>query len=118
MSHRIEKVNDLIRDHLSRIISEELSLKSGVLASIIKVDTSRDLRYAQVLVSVFPQGQQDYVKKTLDKEIYRIQGILNRSLHLKIIPRIRFIIDTTQQKASQLEEVFDKIRKERDGEKS
>ena len=116
MTHRIEKVNDLVRDNLSRIITEELSLKTGVLASITKVDTSKDLRYAQVLVSVFPEEQRDYVEKTLQKELYRIQGLLNDSMHLKIVPKIKFTIDLTQQKASELENVFEKIRKEKMGE--
>ncbi|MEA2007449.1 MAG: 30S ribosome-binding factor RbfA [Patescibacteria group bacterium] len=113
MTYRIEKINDLVRDNLSRIITEELSLKTDALVSITKVDTSKDLRYAQVLVSVFPEDQRDYAEKTLKKELYRIQGLLNDSMHLKIVPKINFILDLTQQKASELEEVFEEIRKEK-----
>ena len=113
MSQRIEKINDLIRDNLSRIISKNLLLKADVLVSIIKVDTSKDLRYARVFISVFPEDQQDYLKKTLFKEIYRIQGLLNKTLNLKIFPRIELVIDTTQQQVSRLEDLFEKIRKEK-----
>lgn len=114
MTQRIDKINDLLRDNLSRIISRDLSLKTDVLVSIIKVDTSKDLRYARVFVSVFPEDQRDYAQKTLRKEMYRIQGLLNDALTLKILPRIEFIIDTTQQQVSRFEDLFDQIRKEKE----
>ena len=116
MSQRIDKINDLLRDNLSRIISRDLSLKAGVLVSITKVDTSKDLRYARVFISVFPEDQRDYAQKTLHKEVYRIQGLLNSTLTLKFLPRIEFIVDMTQQQVSKFEDLFDKIRKEKKGE--
>ena len=90
MSHRIEKVNDLIRDNLAKIIKNHLSLKSGVFVSITKVDTSRDLRYAHIFVSVFPEKQQEYAIETLKKELFRIQGELNKTLEMKSFPRLEF----------------------------
>jgi ribosome-binding factor A len=113
MSNRIEKINDLIRDNLSKILNKDLSLKSGVFVSIIKVDTSKDLRYCHVFISTYPEAERDYVRKTLRKETYRIQGALNKTLTMKILPRIDFRTDTVQEEVGKLEELFEQIEKEK-----
>lgn len=115
MSHRIEKMNDLIRDCVSDIILKHLSLKKGVFVSITKVDTTKDLRYARVFVSIFPTDQKEYVLATLSKELQRIQNLLGKQLHSKIIPRLRFSLDDTQQEVSDIEEIFQQIRNEDEG---
>ena len=113
MSHRIEKVNDLIRDNLSKIIQRETSLKPGVFVSVIKVDTSKDLRYTDVLIRIFPEGEKEDVMEMLEKEIYKIQKALNNTLEIKIFPKVRFHLDTAQEAVDELEKVFQQIKEER-----
>lgn len=106
MSTRITKINDLIRSHINEIITRELDLKSGVFVTIAKVDTTSDLRYTRVFVSIFPEKETGYTLKTLEKELYKIQGILNRKLHMKPLPRVEFRIDTTEVKADEIEKLL------------
>ena len=113
MSKRIEKINDLIRDQIAKIITKDLTLRSGVFVSVLKVDTSRDLRYSQVFISVYPANSNEYVQKTLDKERFKIQGLLNDSLKTRYHPKISFKIDNSQENLESLEKVFEKIRKEK-----
>jgi len=115
MSIRLEKINDLIRDNLSEIINKNLSLKKGVFVSINKVDTSKDLRYTKVLISIFPESEKDYVLATLKKEMFRIQKLSNQKLATKPLPRIRFVIDDSGSKLTELDEIFDLIHRERKG---
>lgn len=115
MGNRIEKINDLIRDNISVIINQELSLKSGVFVSVVKVDTSRDLRYARIFISIYPVSERDYAMKTMKKELYKIQRSLNKKLSMKILPRISFEIDTVQENLGKLEDLFDQIKQEKDG---
>ncbi|MDZ7611370.1 MAG: 30S ribosome-binding factor RbfA [Candidatus Moranbacteria bacterium] len=112
MSNRIEKVNQLVREELSKIISREFTIKQGVFISISKVDCSKDLRQAKVFVSIYPSSEEDYALKTLQKEVYKIQGILNRKLKMKPLPKIQFISDHSQENVEELEEIFRKIREE------
>ncbi|MCK9378923.1 MAG: ribosome-binding factor A [Candidatus Moranbacteria bacterium] len=109
MSLRIEKINSLIGHNISEIISRELSLKPGVLVTISKVDTGKDLRYSQVSVSVFPEKETQYVFATLKKEMYSIQGSFNRKMPTKIIPKIKFKLDTTEVEADIIEKLLKKI---------
>lgn len=112
MAHRIEKISSLIRKSVSEIISRDLSIKKGVFLTVSKVDTSADLRYARVFVSVFPVEQSDYAQRTLEKEIFRIQKQLNGQLAMKILPKIIFVLDKRQEKVSEIEKIFEQIKKE------
>ena len=115
MSRRIKKIDDLVRDAVSDIFLKHLSFKKDVFVSVIRVDTTKDLQYAQVFVSVFPIKEQKYVIKTISKELYRIQGLFNKKLCSKILPRLKFVLDTTQQNMTDVEKVFQQIHKEHNG---
>lgn len=109
MSERIYKINDLIRTHLNDIILKDLSLKEGVFLTISKVDTANDLRYTRVFISIFPAKETSYGMKTLEKEIYNIQGKLNKKLHLKVLPKITFIADKTESTADEIEKLLQNL---------
>lgn len=109
MNTRVEKINELIKQYLNDIILKELSLKESVFVTIVKVDTSSDLRYTKVFISIFPEKETAYVLKTLEKELYRIQGIINKKLHIKILPRISFHLDTTELEADKIEKLLKEI---------
>jgi ribosome-binding factor A len=111
MSHRISKINELIKQQIAEIISRELSLKPGIFLTVAKVDTSRDLRYTRIFISIFPERETRYVLETLKKELYFLQGRLNKRLFLKIIPRMEFVADTTEAQADKIEKLLDDVKK-------
>ena len=113
MSKRILKINQLLKEKLGEIIRKELSLKPSVLVTIIKVDTSKDLRYAKALLSVYPETEEDYALKTLYKESKKIHKVLHQELFMKPLPKIKFLINDNQKKLSEMEEIFDKIHQEK-----
>lgn len=94
---------------MSEILSRDLNLKPGIFITISKVDTTKDLRYTRIFISIFPQKETEYTVKTLEKEKHSIQGILNKKLHLKILPRIEFKVDTTEAEADGIEKILKKI---------
>lgn len=109
MSDRIVKLNKLIKEHLGEIFQRELSIKPGVFLTIAKVDTSSDIRYTRVSISVFPYKESDYAMKTLSKEMYRIQGALNKKLKMRPLPRLEFILDSTEEEADKIEKILAEI---------
>ncbi len=106
MSHRLKKINALLQRHIAEIMNRELELKPGVFITVSKVDTTSDLRYAHVFVSIFPEKEADYILKTLKKEIYHLQGKLNKKLSMKPLPRIDFRRDNTEAKADVIEKIL------------
>jgi ribosome-binding factor A len=109
MTERINKINELIKHNIGEIISRELDLKSGIFITVAKVDTTPDLRYTRIFVSIFPENETDYAWKSLQHELYRIQGILNKKLKMKPLPRIEFKLDFTESKADEIEKLLKEI---------
>ena len=109
MSLRIERVNELIKISIAEIIAREVELPPGVFVTVAKVDTTRDLRYAQVFVSVFPENKFGNAIKILSKKIYSLQGALNKKLHMKPLPRIEFVSDHTEAEADKIEKLLKEI---------
>jgi ribosome-binding factor A len=112
MSLRIEKVNDLLRDQLSKWINRELSLKPGVLASITRVKTSADLSQSSILVRTFPSSEADYALATLEKEKPLLRKKLARELKMRKVPKLKFVHDQSGKEVSELEEIFQQISAE------
>jgi ribosome-binding factor A len=109
MSTRIPKINELIKSHINEIITKDLSLKSGIFVTVSKVDTTPDLRYTRIFVSIFPEKDISYAEKTLAKELYHIQGALNKKLYMRPLPKIQFITDMTESKADEIEKLLRQI---------
>jgi ribosome-binding factor A len=110
MPNRINKINELIKKNIGEIILKDINLKPGLFITVTKVDTTKDLRYTRVFVSIFPEKDIDYAIKTLEGELYNIQGFLNRQLSLKPLPRIEFKIDKTESEAQKIETLIKEIR--------
>ena len=106
MSERIQKINKLIKKHLGEILVRELSLKPSVFLTVAKVDTTPDLRYTQVFISVFPFKESNYVLKALSNEMYSIQGALNKKLQMRPLPRLEFKLDSTEEEADVIEKIL------------
>lgn len=112
-SLRIQKVNSLVQELLSELLTREISLKAGVLVTIAKVDTTPDLRYTRVSVSAFPEGEIGYVDQTLKKETPRLQRALHQKLTMKMKPRLSFEINRTEEEADIVEKLLKKISEEK-----
>jgi len=106
---RLDRVNELIKETLAEIIAREIEMPLGVFATVTKVDTSRDLRYARVFVSVYPEKKFGQAMEILGKKIYAVQGFLNKKLRMKPLPRIEFVSDKTEAEADKIEKLLKEI---------
>lgn len=109
-TNRIAKVNSLIQHELGPILHEELGGGPGIV-TITKVDTSKDMKYAKVWISIFG-GDDQKILAHLTKHIYEIQGELNRHFSTKIFPRLSFHLDTAPRYVEHIEELVRKIHEE------
>lgn len=114
MSLRIEKMNELVRDIIGELFKKEISLKQGVIVTIAKVDTTPDLRYTRISVSVYPEEEESYALATLHHEQRRLQKAMNAKLSMKIRPRILIESDRTERSADVVEKLLREIEQEND----
>ena len=115
-TNRMEKVNSLLEHMLAQIIVPYIKDEEGI-TSIQKVETSRDLKWAKVWITIV-DGKDGKIMSTLRDNIYDIQGEVNQRMETKIVPRISFHLDTTGRYAQHINEIFKQIENERTDEQS
>lgn len=108
-SQRIEKINSLIQKHVAQILAKDLSMKLGIFLTVSKVDTTADLRYTRIFLSVFPEKETNYVTETLKKERFALQKSLNKVLHMKPLPKLEFRVDKTEVEADKIEKILKEL---------
>lgn len=109
MIDRIKRINKLIKEKIADILLREVSFSGDILVTVQNVDTSRDLRYAKVGISIIPFDKSEEVLKILEKKTPHIQIELNKVIETKFVPKIKFEIDKSEEKADRIEKILKKI---------
>ncbi len=111
-SNRMEKVNSLIQQLLSRMLLE--FFKDGpAIVTVSRVVCSRDLRWAKAFITITNAEKDAPIMAKLRKHTYEMQGMLHDELAMKIIPRLSFYLDTGARYAAEVNEIFKQIELER-----
>lgn len=110
-THRIERVNELIRSEISNLLlrgTKDPRL-SGYI-SINAVETSPDLRHARVFVSCVCEEER---KKEILAALNHSSGFFRSELakHLKIrrVPELHYVWDESIERGSRLLDLMDKV---------
>ena len=106
---RIKQINELVKRELGKIILEEIDLVRNIIATITRVDTSKDLKQAKVYISAFPEKETQAVLNKLNSNIRDIQQILNKCLIIRYVPKIIFLKDKELSKAQKINELLENI---------
>ncbi len=107
--NRIDKVNSLLLHEIGKIIQRDFEFSPNTLVTITYVDTSANLIEAKVFVSVFPDNTAKQIIDKLNRAVYVIQKKINRSLNMRPIPKIKFVIDKNLKTAGRVEELLAQI---------
>lgn len=93
-NNRIGRINEEIQKELS---AQLRSLKDprvqGGMVTITRVDTTSDLRYARVFVSVLDKAQEKDVVKGLKSAAGYLRRELGVALRLRYTPELQFVAD-------------------------
>ena len=93
-SNRINRINEEIQKELSSLFR---GLKDprvqGGMVTITHVDTTSDLRYSRIFVSVLDKSQEKDVVKGLKSAAGYLRRELGASLRLRYTPELQFIGD-------------------------
>ncbi len=112
MSRRIERVNELLRQEISRLLT--LQIKDPRLDGVItitRVSASSDLRNAQVFLSAM--GDEETKQNALAgirSAATFIRRELRSRVNLRYIPFLSYDLDLAQQEANHILDIMDGIR--------
>ena len=110
MSRRTEKVSSLLQMEVGNYLKR---LELPALTTISKVEVTPDLKWCKIWVTILGEKpQQDQVMKILAGSLYDLQGELIETLEMKIVPRVKFVIDHGEEYASHINELLRKAHEE------
>lgn len=111
---RPERVAEAIRKEISTMIQAELKDPRIGFTTITKVEITPDLRYAKIYYTVLGDNK---AKKSTEVALKNakgfIRGCIGDRLKLRFTPEITFRVDRSTEYADKMEQLFDRIHKER-----
>ncbi len=106
---RILQVNSMLQKALAEIISQNLEVPFDFFLTITRLDCGSDLKTAKVFVSVLPFSKAEEGIKFLVNNRHETQGLLGKKIKLKFTPRLNFVLDDTEQTASEIYQTLDDL---------
>ena len=105
---RTQRLGEQIRRELAELIRRLKDPRIGMV-TITEVEVTRDLSLARVYYSVMeddPTVQAD-TQAGLEHAAGFLRRELGKSLHVRVIPQLRFIFDDTQRKAEAIDRLIE-----------
>jgi len=109
MNNRIERVGELLKQELSKLIKAEISEDYGII-TVTDVIVGGDFKEAKVFISCFDKIYEQKVVDELKKHKLQFQQYLGRNLTMKFTPRLEFMIDKNQDKVEEIEKILQEIK--------
>ncbi len=116
MSRRVDRINGLLREEISRLLSREIKdpRLSGLL-TITQVRTSSDLRNAKVYLSVLGNDEANTTAlQGIQSAATFLRKQLRERLRLKYVPFLTFEIDDSMETSDHIFRLMDQARQESD----
>jgi ribosome-binding factor A len=112
MAHRIEKVENLIKQEISLIFLRKLQDRSFGFLTVTNVKLSPDLKIAKVYISVYEKEKREFVLEKVKSLSGFIRSELASKIRIKFIPELKFFIDDTLDYVEKIEGLIKEIHKD------
>ena len=112
VNYRNGRINEEIKKEVSNTIQNKIKdPRKSAMVSVTKVDTTKDLTYTKVYVSIF--GSESSKKETIEA-LKSSTGLMRKEIgaHVKLrhVPQVIIEIDETIERAIHLENIFHQIK--------
>ena len=118
MSIRTERVARLIQREVAELFNTEFAEQVQPLLTVTDARVTKDLSIAYVYVSIYGsnQGEREAAFRHLEELVPDLRSALaSRIRHqLRTIPELRLFLDESLERAAEMEDLFDRIRAERE----
>lgn len=113
MAFRTERLNGEIQKYVAEIISQELSDQINAFVGVTRVDTTKDLSYSKIYLSIYGK---DVDKEAVFANIKRLSGTIRHHLapkinHIRIIPELIFVMDDSLDYSEKINKIIDDLKK-------
>ena len=109
MGQRITRVNELIKREVNDILRTKFR-SEAVSYTVIDIKISPDLRNGTVFYSVLGDDEQkEQAKRFFKRNAKEIRFLLGKRIILKYMPFLKYQLDNSMEKGSQLIDFMDEI---------
>jgi len=109
MTHRIERIESLIKQEISQIILFKLHDPVFGFITVTNVKVSPDLKLAKIYFSVFEKEKRKMVLEKLQEVSGLVRSELGSRIRLRHVPDVKFYIDDTLDYVEKIENLIKKI---------
>ena len=107
MNNRMNRVDEQLKEEISKIISQELSdPKLTGMISVSNVKTTPDLRYARVFVTMLGCKSQKENLAILKKSSGYIRTLIAKRVNLRITPELVFEFDESIEYGAKIDKIL------------
>lgn len=117
---RQKQISGLIQEEINAIFQRlGLSFIEGGMVSVSSVKITPDLLEARIYLSIYNAADKKAILKKLEDRQWEVKKELAArvKLQLRRIPELKFFLDDTLDQVFKMEELFNKIKQEEQGEK-
>ncbi|MCD8353778.1 MAG: 30S ribosome-binding factor RbfA [Clostridiales bacterium] len=108
-SYRIGRINDDIKRELASMIPTLKDPRVRGLISITRVDTTADLRYCKVYVSMLDKSDVKEVMRGLKSSAGYLRRELGHRMTLRYTPELQFIADDSIDRGAKLIQMMNEL---------
>ena len=110
---RIEKIQELMKQEISKIILQELKDPRIGFVTVTQVEVSRDLSLAKVYISIM--GSEEQIEgswKGLQSSLGFIRRKVGHRIRLRITPELRFVLDKSLDYSDHIQKLLLQIERD------
>ena len=110
-NHRIDRTNEDIKFVLSRLLPQvkDPRVQQGGMLSVTRADTTGDLRYCKVYLSVLGEVNEKDFKKGLKSAAPWLRRELGNALSLRYTPELMFELDRSIEHGAHISSLLEKL---------
>ena len=117
MSQRIDRVDELLRQEIGRILAKEVQDPHIGFATVTDVETTSDLRHARVWVSVIGGARERAATlAALERAMGYVRHELGVRLRLRRIPALHVALDDSAERGTRVMRILEELELGRDAE--
>lgn len=110
MARRLARVNSQLQREITRILRSEVRDPRVGMPIVTEVRVTPDLSFARVFVRLAGgDRERDQALKGLAASAAFIRGSLGAQLHIRRVPRLHFVEDTSVEHAQRIEEILREV---------
>jgi ribosome-binding factor A len=105
------RINDEIARVSAQVIRSELSdPRIGAVVSVIRAETTQDLKYCKIWVSIFgEESEKSATMEGLNKAAGFVRKRIAETVNLRQTPEIKFIYDDSIEHGMRMRKLIDEV---------